>query len=297
MPPGREVLANTLRARAESFSLAGVSWNGSAAEAAGDALARNIRTWLNEIAEQYDYLSRARPEDLCGRTSRMGEQAPERGARSCGSRKQMQNAANRQTTLIALEGVAEERTRHWSRNPKKCSSATALTVTGKGILGVPKPPAGAAPSDPCPPTGIPVNPSSRPNPWRRRPVRRSVGRGPHAGPGKPPAVNPAGMPQAMDRLWRSHSRPHLPAAAHPLAAAPPRVVAPPQEAEHPSGGGIPVDARRTARWKPGDMPKLPTDPSLKPAAAGGGGAGGGGGAAQEAVAPAAVRRRRRCSRR
>ena len=67
----------------------------------------------------------------------------------------------------------------------------------------------------------------------------------------------------------------------------------------PSGGGAP------GRWLPGGLPgggpstgapKLPTDPSLRPAAASGGGAGGGGGGCRGRSAPVAVRPRR-CSRR
>jgi hypothetical protein len=48
--------ANSLRDQSNSFTLAGVTWDGSAAESAGDAL-RQHQEWLNKIAEQYEYLA------------------------------------------------------------------------------------------------------------------------------------------------------------------------------------------------------------------------------------------------
>ena len=51
-----KAFANSLRARAESFSLGGVTWDGSSAEAAGEALLQH-HDWLIKVAEQYDGLA------------------------------------------------------------------------------------------------------------------------------------------------------------------------------------------------------------------------------------------------
>lgn len=66
--------ANSLRAAADRYSLAGVTWGGEAADSAGNAL-RQHQDWLTKIADQYGYLA-TQADDLANAQEKWAAQHP-----------------------------------------------------------------------------------------------------------------------------------------------------------------------------------------------------------------------------
>jgi hypothetical protein len=262
--------ASRLRAASDRYSLAGVTWGGDAADSAGNAL-RAHQEWLDKIAEQYDYLA-TQAEDLAAAQEKWAAQHPtveeiEQAERA------MQQAIQNQDR-IALH-IAQDKYAELVRKSEEVLVSYSADVTGKGLLGVPKPPAGTAPIPPVSGNGDPRKPRQPQQPDAKNGAPQQPGAG---GPQQPTAT-PSSAAQPMSAQPTSAQQP----AAQQAAGGAPSGGGAPSAGGAPSGdmpGGMPAGAPE--RGPSTGTPKLPTDPSLKPAAlgggAGGGGAGGGGGA-------------------
>jgi hypothetical protein len=257
--------ASSLRAASDRYSLGGVTWDGSSAEAAGNAL-RQHQAWLTKIAEQYDYLA-AQAEDMANAQDKWAAEHPSVEEVEQTETAVRKAAANRDGPALAAAWNAYQALVHKSEEVVVSYSAD---VTGKGLLGVPKPPTGVAPFGPVTGNG---DPRKRDRPQQPDPTRHGAPQQPGTGDGtgSPHQPTGAGLPAAQPM-----SAPQ-PAAQQPAAEQP---AAQQAAGGTPSGGGAPSGGM------PGGLPgggpstratKLPTDPRLKAAAFGGGEAGAGGG--------------------
>ncbi len=115
--------ASSLRAASDRYSLGGVTWGGSAAESAGNAL-RQHQEWLNRIAEQYDYLA-AQAEDMANAQDKWAAEHP-----TVEEIEQAETAdadggpANKDGLALAAAWKAYQVGR---TSPKRCSSPTVPT--------------------------------------------------------------------------------------------------------------------------------------------------------------------------
>jgi hypothetical protein len=253
--------AGDLVADADRFSLSGIDWRGTGAEAAGDALRRH-QEWLVKIAEQYKYLA-DQAEDIANAQEKWAAAHPTVEEIEQ-AEKAMQQAIQNQDR-VALH-IAQEKYAELVRKSEEVLVSYSADVTGKGLLGVPKPPSGAAPVKPVTDNGDPRKGAA---PQQSDP--KSGG-----GPGQPGSGGGTGGPPQP--------------AATPASGTQPASAGQPAGQQGsgggaPSGGGSPSGGGAPSGGVPGGLPggsakdasKLPTDPSLKPAAFGGGGAGGGAG--------------------
>jgi hypothetical protein len=261
--------ANSLRAASDRYSLGGVTWDGSAAEAAGDAL-RQHQEWLNKIAEQYDYLA-AQAEDMAAAQDKWAAEHPTVEQIEQAETAVQTAAENKDGPALAAAWKAYQALVHKSEQVLVSYSAD---VTGKGLLGVPKPPPGAAPFGPV--TGN-EDPRKRDQPQQPAPEGDGAPQQPGTGDGSGASQQPTAAPSPTAQPTSAQR----PAAQQAAAGAP-------SDGGAPSGGGVPSGGGSPSGGMPGGLPgggpspgtpKLPTDPTLKPAALGRSGAGVGGGGA------------------
>ena len=197
--------ASRLRARSDAFSLAGVNWDGSAAESAGNAL-RAHQEWLNEIAEQYEYLA-DQAEDLAQDQEQWAREHPT--VQQVVDAEDAVNRAAKNRDPVAF-GAALGAYEALVAKSEEVLVGYSADVTGKGLLGVPKPPPGAAPFGPVSGNGVPrkANQPHQPVPQRDGgPQRPSTGRGGDPARGAPqqpvgatpPMAEPMTQPQSAPR--------------------------------------------------------------------------------------------------
>ena len=269
--------ASSLRAASERYSLGGVAWDGSAAESAGNAL-RQHQEWLNKIAEQYDYLA-AQAEDMADAQDEWADEHPTVEEIEQVEREMQQAIQNKDR--IGLHVAQDKYAKLFAKSEEVLVSYSA-DVTGKGLLGVPKPPPGAAPFGPVSGNGDPRKSGQSQQP---DPDRDGAPQQPGTGDGTGAPLQPTGAPSPTAQPMSAQQ----PAAQQAAGGAPSGSGA-------PSAGGGPAGGGAPSGGMPGGLPgggpstgtpKLPTDPSLKPAALRGGGAGaGGGGAPSMPLSPA-----------
>src|SRR3954469_12916036 len=253
--------ADSLRADSDRYSLAAVPWDGSSAEAAGDALRRH-QEWLNKIAEQYDYLA-AQAQDMADAQNKRAAEHPTVEEIEQVEIQMQQAIQNKDR--VGLH-VAQDKYAKLFAKSEEVLTGYSADVTGKGLLGVPKPPPGAAQFGPVTGNGDPRKPGQPQQPRTQTdggPQQPGAGGGGDAPQQSTGAPSPTAQPMSAQQP-----------AAQPAAGGAPSGGA-------PSGGGTPSGGGAPSGGVPGGpstgMPKLPTDPTLKPAAHGGGGAGAGGG--------------------
>ncbi len=256
--------ASSLVADSDRFSLGGVDWHGTGAEAAGDAL-RQHKEWLVKIADQYKYLA-DQAEDIANAQDKWAAEHPTVQEIEQAETAMQQAIANQDR--IALH-IAQEKYAELVRKSEEVLVSYSADVTGKGLLGVPKPPAGAAPVKPVTSNGDPRN-AGQP----QQPTRDGAPQQPGAGSGGGAPQQPTGTPASTAQPMSAQQ----PAGQKPAGGSPSGGGA-------PAGGGTPSGGGAPSGGMPGGSPgggpstgtpKLPTDPSLRPAALGGGGAAGGG---------------------
>jgi hypothetical protein len=256
--------ANSLRAASDRYSLAGVAWGGDAADSAGGAL-RQHQEWLNKIADQYGYLA-TQADDLANAHEKWAAQHPT--VEEIEQAEQAMEQAIQNQDRVALH-IAQDKYAALVRKSEEVLVSYSADVTGKGLLGVPKPPAGAPPIPPVSGNGDPRELDRPPQPDAKKdgdPQQPGAGGG--TGAPQQPAGTPATAAQPM-----SAQRP----AAQQAAGSTPAAGGAPAGGGAPSGGGASSGAGAPSGGGPTTgKSKLPTDPGLKPAALGGGGAGGGG---------------------
>ena len=122
--------ASRLRARSDAFSLAGVNWDGSAAESAGNAL-RAHQEWLNEIAEQYEYLA-DQAEDLAQDQEQWAREHPT--VQQVVDAEDAVNRAAKNRDPVAL-GAALGAYEALVAKSEEVLVGYSADVTGKGLLG------------------------------------------------------------------------------------------------------------------------------------------------------------------
>jgi ESX-1 secreted protein B PE domain/Excreted virulence factor EspC, type VII ESX diderm len=260
--------ANSLRAAADRYSLAGVTWGGDAADSAGNAL-RQHQNWLHKVAEQYDYLA-TQADDLAAAQDKWAAQHPT--VEEIEQAEQAMQQAIQNRDRVALH-IAQDKYAELVRKSDEVLVSYSAGVTGKGLLGVPKPPAGTAPIPPVSGNGDP----RRPDQPRQHDAKKDGSPQPGTGDGTGAPQQPTAVPSPSAQPTSAQR----PAAQQAAGGAP-------ADGGAPSGGmpgGLPGGGSSTAK------PRLPTEPSLKPAALGGGGAGGGaagggGGAPSMPLSPA-----------
>ena len=286
-----KAFANSLRARAESFSLGGVTWDGSSAEAAGEALLQH-HDWLIKVAEQYDGLA-AEAEEFVSDHRHAVSTHPKLDEIEA-VEQEMDNAAKRRPPDRIGLGIAQDKYHELFTRSEEALVTYSAAVTGKGFLRVEKPPPGAAKVGPVSTNGDPRKPDpqtpQKPGSPQSPPTSGpSVPQQPPTG--TPPVAEPMSSPAASQMAQQA-----------PAGTTPPRVAAPPQEAahrpaaEHLRGAACPADCPaaslvtcRSCRPTPASSRRRPTEAAqveplpevVEP----------------EVVEPAAVHRRRRCSRR
>jgi hypothetical protein len=267
--------ASSLRAASDRYSLGGVTWDGSAAESAGDAL-RQHQEWLSKIAEQYDYLA-AQAEDMADAQDKWAAEHPTVAEIEQVEQEMQQAIQNKDR--IGLH-VAQDKYAKLFAKSEEVLVGYSADVTGKGLLGVPQPPSGAAPVKPVSGNGDPRAPGQ---PQQPNPTSGGAPQQPGAGGGGAPQ-----QPTAAPSPTAQPTSAQQPAGQQAAGGSPSGGGA-------PAGGGAPSGGGTPSGGMPGGLPgggpstgapKLPTDPSLKPAALGGGGAGGGGGAPSMPLSPA-----------
>jgi hypothetical protein len=251
--------ANSVRAEAEKYSLDGLTWEGTGADAARRAVSAH-KAWLVQMASRY--------EDAAAEAEKLAR-AHDAAASSHPTVEEVQSAEDEVNAALAAQPPDPERTRvavftysELVKESEEVRDRYRNAVSDVRATEPEKPPAGVTPVMPITGNGAP----------RQTDGRQPTAPGPpgNGGGGQPPAGDPAAMPPGTGQP-----------AAQPQSGAPADRGAPsgggaPSGAGPPSGGGAPGGL-------PGGgpstgTPKLPTDPSLKPAAAasGGGGSGGGG---------------------
>ncbi len=261
--------ASALRDQSDAFSMDGVHWEGTAAEAAGNSL-RQHQEWLNKIAEQYEYLA-TQAEDLAAAQEKWADQHPTVEEIEEVER-EMQTAIQNKDRL-ALR-VAQDKYGALYAKSEEVRVGYSADVTGKGLLGVPKPPSGAAPVGPVSGNGDPRKAAQPNDGGPGGPQQPGSGGGSGGGPapqqpaGQPSPMSSGGSPQQQDGGQKSGG-------GQPPGGGQPSEGGKPPGGGAPSGGG-PGEGGSGGGPQTGG-PKLPTDPSLRPAAAGGGGSGSGGG--------------------
>jgi len=263
--------ANSLRAAADRYSLAGVTWGGEAADSAGNAL-RQHQDWLNKIADQYGYLA-TQADDLANAQEKWAAQHPT-VAEIEQAEQAMQQAIQNQDR-VALH-IAQDKYAELVRRSEEVLVSYSADVTGKGLLGVPKPPAGTAPIPPVSGNGVPRKPDGPQQPDAKKEVAPQR---PGAGGGTGAPLQPADAPSTAAQPMSAQQPAAQQAAGDmPAAGGAPAAGGGPSGAGTPSGGGAPggMPGGLPGGGPTSGKPRLPTDPSLKPAALGGGGAGGGG---------------------
>ena len=260
--------ADSLRSAAGRYSLGGVTWDGSSAEAAANSL-RQHQVWLNEMAQQYEYLA-MQADDLADAQDKWVAEHPTVGEIEQAESEMQQAIQNKDRVALHM---AQDKYGELVHKSEEVLVAYSADVTGKGLLGVPTPPSGAAPFSPVTQNGDPRKPDQPKQPGQRSdggPTQPSRASGGGGGASQQPAgtpVSPAAQPVSAQQ----------PAAQQAAAGAPSGVGA-------PAAGGAPVGSAAPSGGLPAGLPgrgpsMLPTDPGLKPAALGGGGAGAGGGGA------------------
>ena len=157
--------ATALRDQSNAFSLAGVHWEGTAAEAAGNAL-RQHQEWLNDIAEQYEYLA-TQAEDLAAAQEKWADQHPT--VEEIEQVEREMQAAVQNNDRVGLR-VAQDKYGALFAKSEEVRVSYSADVTGKGLLGVPKPPSGAAPVAPVSGNGDPRKARSAHRGCSRRPT-------------------------------------------------------------------------------------------------------------------------------
>ncbi|HJT90738.1 MAG TPA: hypothetical protein VJ777_02185, partial [Mycobacterium sp.] len=180
--------ANSLREQSNSFSLDGVNWEGTAAEAAGDAL-RQHQEWLTKMAEQYDYLA-AQAEDLAAAQEKWADQHPT--VAEIEQVEQEMQTAIQNKDRVGLR-VAQDKYAALFAKSEEVRVSYSADVTGKGLLGVPKPPSGVA-------SVAPVTGNGDPRKTDQPPSKGDGPQQPGGGGGAPAGQSPpgaAGEPSPM----------------------------------------------------------------------------------------------------
>ena len=178
--------ANSLVADSDRFSLGGVDWHSTGAEAAGDAL-RQHREWLVKIADQYKHLA-DQAEDIANAQDKWAAEHPTVEEIEQAERAMQQAIANQDR--IALH-TAQEKYAELVRKSEEVLVSYSADVTGKGLLGVPNPPPGAAPAKPVTGNGDPRKPGQ---PQQPGPTRDGAPQPPGAGSGGGAPQQPTGAP-------------------------------------------------------------------------------------------------------
>jgi ESX-1 secreted protein B PE domain/PPE family len=247
--------AQSLRSSSDQFSLSGLTWGGPSADSAGTALQRH-KDWLNKIAEQYEYLA-TQADDMADAQDKWAAQHPT--VEEIEQVEQEMQQAIQTKDRVALH-IAQDKYAKLFEKSEVVLTGYSADVSGKGLLGVPKPPPGATPIEPVTGNGDPRK-SGQPN-------KNGGSQQPGSGDGTGAPQHPTGTPSP---------------AAQPMSAQQPSGQ--PAGSGAPSGDGTPSGGGAPSGGMPGGLPgggssagtpRLPTDPSLRPAALGGGGAGGGG---------------------
>jgi hypothetical protein len=269
--------ANTLLTESDRFSLNGVDWHGTGAQAAGDALGQH-QTWLTQIADQYKYLA-DQAEDIARAQEKWAAAHPTVEEIEQAERAMQQAIQNKDR--VALH-IAQEKYAELVRKSEEVLVSYSADVTGKGLLGIPKPPSGAAPVKPVTDNGDPRM-AQQPDP-----IKDGAPQQPGTGNGSGAPQQPTGAPSPTAQPMSAQQ----PAAQHAAGGSPSGGGA-------PAGGGAPSGVGAPSGGMPGGLPgggpskgtpRLPAGPSLRPAAHGGGagsgGAGGGGGRPSMPLSPA-----------
>ena len=210
-----------------------MAWDGSAAESAGNAL-RQHQEWLNKIAEQYDYLA-AQAEDMADAQDKWADEHPT--VEEIEQAEQEMQQAIQNKDRIALH-VAQDKYAKLVAKSEEVLVSYSADVTGKGLLGVPKPPPGAAPFAPVSGNG---DPRKSGQPQQPDPKRDGAPQQPGTGDGTGAPLQPTGAPSPTAQPMSAQQ----PAAQQAAGGAPSGSGA-------PSGGGAPIRRRsavgRHARW-------------------------------------------------
>jgi uncharacterized membrane protein YgcG len=253
--------SDSLRTQAQNYSLDGINWEGTGAEAAGDSLMRH-QAWLTQMADNYAAVA-AQANQLADAHDRWAPQHP--------TVEQIE-AAEREVQAALASGdrlewkVAQEKYHELFLKSEEVREGYKNDVGGVTPKTPEPPPPGAARMEPIARNGDPRQPG--------QPGEQAPGgpQSPKGGPGGQPVG--AGQPMG-DTAPMSQGAGQQPAQSGgaPAGGAPSGGVAPSGGGGAPGGSpsGLPGGGPQK------DIPKLPTDPSLRPAAASGGGAGAGGG--------------------
>jgi hypothetical protein len=270
--------AAQLEQRADSFQMDQVYWEGSAAEAAGDALKQH-QIWLRDIAQSCRTLADQAGEIADAHRKARAEHPPLDQVQA------VENRINNSTDVVDRMSATHEYAALQAES-ERVLGEYALRAYSKPVKPQRPPPPGAPQMTPVSRNGDPRKAhDSLPN----EPVSdKAVSGVQHV---EPPVAEDAAMPQAMGQ----------PAAQRHSAASPAGGGAPsgggassggsaPQGGGAPSGGGMPGGLPGGIPGAPTTAaPKSPTDPRLRAAAASGGGGSGaasGGGLPPRPLSPA-----------
>jgi len=261
--------AATLRAQSQNYSLNGVDWEGTGAEAAGQAL-RQHQGWLNGLANFYDSVS-AQAAQLAEAHDRWAPQHPT--VQEIEQAEQEREEARASGDRVRWK-VAQDRYHQLFMKSEEVREGYKKDVAGVAAQTPPPPPQGASPVQPISSNG---DPRSARQPANQSRDKQRPGGGTPEGTGGQPVMDPAaamsrGGEPAMAQQASQGGTPSggSPSGGSPSAGGSPSGGAP---AGGSPGGGLPGSG------KPRGEPKLPHGASVRPAAHGGGeaGAGGGGG--------------------
>ncbi len=246
------LFADQLRTRSETFSLSGVSWDGTAAESAGDSLQRH-REWLSDIADHYERLA-AQAGELA-QAHLDAESAHPAVEEIQQIEKEMLDAVTASNRLAWR--IAQDKYSALVARSDSVLASYSAKVGGKGHLNVQTPPSGAAPIKPIVTNG---DPRVRPEASGRKAVKPA------------PAVQPR-IPITHRGRRVSEASPTM----RPATASSDPDGASAQSQMPSIGGAAPSAGNAAAGRRGGSSPKdssmspnhmFPTAPSPKPAGSG-----------------------------
>jgi hypothetical protein len=257
-----------LKTSAQTFQVKIQNWEGEAAEQAYGKF-NEYGTWLSELGSTW--------EALAGEAMRISDAHVKTLIQHTEVYQQYEALKAQMAAAIANGGSAAHTLGLQMEQLQKESEEIRHGYAGEAA------PHPVKPSTPPPPSGVPTTPVTSNGDPRKKTI--PDGNAPSS-PGAPGQAPPGGAPAPATP----------PGAASPLSAGAPPAGgsqgsgAPsgggsPSGGGAPSGGGSPSGGGAPGGGMPGglpgggpkDIPRLPTDPSLRPAAAAGGGAGGGSG--------------------
>ncbi|MDY6871430.1 MAG: hypothetical protein SV966_13295 [Actinomycetota bacterium] len=265
-----KTFAGTLRGRAASFNLEGITWDGTAAEKAGDAV-RQHKDWLEKLAESYEFLGTEAIDMADAHDTWAGQHPTVAEVEAVESRVAQAGQAGDKDALAkaVMDYLALQ------RRSEDVRISYSADVAGKSLPRVLDPPPGAAPVPPISSNGDPRKGENKPT-GGDAPGQPGAGAGSGGGGGSGQQGGRAGAaPMGAGSAGGEGG-------AQPLGASS-GGGSPSGGGGSPAGGGgapaAPADGGLPVGLPGADPDRLPPldDPALKPAAASGGGTGGGSG--------------------